>query len=85
VVPHRDRELTAYHTDDFDERVTRPTLGVPDLALGADPAQCGRCATRTAKSRQARAEAIADRGNRLISHIVFQHLDLDGIDDPDTD
>ncbi|WP_213451256.1 AIPR family protein [Rhizomonospora bruguierae] len=40
---------------------------------------------RTAKDRQARAEAIAERGNRLIAHIVFQHLDLDGIDDPDAD
>lgn len=40
---------------------------------------------RTARHRQARAEAIADRGNRLIAHMVFQHLDLDGIDDPDTD
>lgn len=40
---------------------------------------------RTAKDRQARAEAIAERGNRLLAHIVFQHLDLDGIDDPDTD
>lgn len=39
----------------------------------------------TAKSRQARAEAIADRGDRLIAHIVFQALDLDGIDEPDTD
>ncbi|WP_329007365.1 AIPR family protein [Micromonospora rifamycinica] len=40
---------------------------------------------RTAKDRQARAEAIVERGNRLIAHIVFQHLDLDGIDEPDTD
>ncbi|MEV4497079.1 AIPR family protein [Micromonospora arborensis] len=40
---------------------------------------------RTAKNRQARAEAIVERGNRLIAHIVFQHLDLDGIDEPDTD
>ena len=39
----------------------------------------------TAKRRQARAEAIADRGNRLIAHMVFQCLDLDGIDDPDAD
>lgn len=39
----------------------------------------------TAKNRQAQAEAIAERGNRLIAHILFQHLDLDGIDDPDTD
>jgi hypothetical protein len=39
---------------------------------------------RTAKDRQARAEAIAERGNRLIAHIVFQYLDLDGIDDSDT-
>ncbi|MGV9763579.1 AIPR family protein [Micromonospora tulbaghiae] len=38
---------------------------------------------RTAKNRRARAEAIVERGNRLIAHIVFQHLDLDGIDDPD--
>ncbi|MGW0434076.1 AIPR family protein [Micromonospora sp. NPDC003197] len=37
----------------------------------------------TAKNRQARAEAIADRGKLLIAHIVFQHLDLDGIDDPE--
>ncbi len=41
--------------------------------------------SRTAKERQARAEAIAERGNRLVAHIVFQHLDLDGIDDPDAD
>ncbi|WFE60232.1 AIPR family protein [Micromonospora sp. WMMD712] len=40
---------------------------------------------RTAKKRQERAEAIVERGNRLIAHIVFQHLDLDGIDDPDAD
>ena len=40
---------------------------------------------RTAKKRQARAEAIVERGDRLIAHIVFQHLDLDGIDDPDAD
>lgn len=40
---------------------------------------------RTAKDRQARAEAIAERGNRLIAHIVFQYLDLDGIDDPEAD
>jgi hypothetical protein len=40
---------------------------------------------QTATNRQARAEAIAERGNRLIAHIVFQHLDLDGIDDPDAD
>ena len=40
---------------------------------------------QTAKYRQARAEAIAKLGNRLIAHIVFQYLDLDGIDDPDTD
>jgi AIPR protein. len=40
---------------------------------------------QTSKKRQARAEAIAERGNRLIAHIVFQYLDLDGIDDPDTD
>ncbi|MFY1668828.1 AIPR family protein [Plantactinospora sp. WMMB334] len=40
---------------------------------------------RTAKTRQARAEAIVERGNRLIAHIVFQYLDLDGIDDADTD
>ncbi|MET8525601.1 AIPR family protein [Micromonospora sp. NPDC005172] len=40
---------------------------------------------RTANIRQARAEAIVDRGDRLIAHIVFQSLDLDGIDDPDTD
>jgi hypothetical protein len=40
---------------------------------------------QTAKHRQARAEAIADRGNRLIAHLVFQHLDLDGIDDPDAE
>ncbi|MEO3777958.1 AIPR family protein [Micromonospora sp. B11E3] len=40
---------------------------------------------RTAKNRQERAEAIVERGDRLIAHIVFQHLDLDGIDDPDAD
>lgn len=40
---------------------------------------------RTAKHRQARAEAIVDRGNRLIAHMVFQHLDLDEIDEPDCD
>ncbi|MFG1846998.1 AIPR family protein [Micromonospora carbonacea] len=40
---------------------------------------------RTAKDRQARAEAIVERGDRLIAHVVFQHLDLDGIDEPDTD
>ncbi|MEV4709492.1 hypothetical protein [Actinoplanes sp. NPDC049316] len=40
---------------------------------------------RTAKNRRARAEAIVERGDRLIAHIVFQALDLDGIDEPDTD
>ncbi|MGC4878559.1 AIPR family protein [Micromonospora sp. DT43] len=40
---------------------------------------------RTAKVRQARAEAIVERGDRLLTHIVFQTLDLDGIDEPDTD
>jgi hypothetical protein len=40
---------------------------------------------KLSKQLQARAEAIAERGNRLIAHIVFQYLDLDGIDDPDTD
>ncbi|MDG4829330.1 AIPR family protein [Solwaraspora sp. WMMD1047] len=40
---------------------------------------------RTAKGHQARSEAIAERGNRLIAHIVFRYLDLDGIDDPDSD
>lgn len=40
---------------------------------------------KLSKELQARAEAIAERGNRLIAHIVFQYLDLDGIDDPDTD
>ena len=38
-----------------------------------------------AKELQARAEAIVDRGDRLLAHIVFQHLDLDGIDEPDTE
>lgn len=40
---------------------------------------------QTRRERQARAEAVAEQGNRLIAHIVFQYLDLDGIDDPDTD
>lgn len=40
---------------------------------------------QTAKERQARAEAIAERGNRLIAHIAFQYLDLDDIDDPAAD
>jgi hypothetical protein len=40
---------------------------------------------KLSKELQARAEAIAERGNRLIAHVVFQYLDLDGIDDPDAD
>jgi hypothetical protein len=40
---------------------------------------------QTAGNRQARAEAIVERGDRLLAHIVFQALDLDGIDEPDTD
>lgn len=39
----------------------------------------------TRESRRGRAEAVAEHGDLLIAHIIFAHITLDGIDDPDVD